>query len=335
MAIHGPPSPRSVLNFDDLVGAGVERLFPYFGDVDTDPEDMPESRAKHWCFTLNNYEAVDTARLSALINNCNECVYIIFGKEVGENGTPHLQGFVSFSTRFRFTQVSNLIGRAAHVEVARNVPQSIQYCKKDNDFYEFGEATSTQGSRGDLDAFKDAVKGGMLQLDEIRETHSEVYAKYTRFCIEYIQDHYPKRELPAHPLRNWQQNLNAILNRAADDRTIYFVVDITGNSGKTWFAHYYSSLHNDVQVLLPGKKADMTFALNPTIRVLFVDAPRSKQGEYLQYDFLEEVKNGYVFSSKYESRIKTLSKCHIVVLMNEMPDLTKLSADRYEIIQVA
>ena len=67
--------------------------------------------------------------------------------------------------------------------------------------------------------------------------------------------------------------------------------------------------------------------------VLF-DCPRSKQGEYIQYDFLEEVKNGYVFSGKYEPRIKRFKVPHVVVAMNEYPDMEKLSADRYNIITI-
>lgn len=68
---------------------------------------------------------------------------------------------------------------------------------------------------------------------------------------------------------------------------------------------------------------------------MFVDAPRSKQGEFIQYDFLEDVKNGYVFSTKYESRVKTLDNVHVVVNMNETPDMSKLSADRYHIIDIS
>lgn len=115
------------------------------------------------------------------------------------------------------------------------------------------------------------------------------------------------------------------------DRKVIFIVDVTGNTGKSWFCHYYGSLHDNAQVILPGKKADMTYVLDCRIRVLFIDAPRSKQGEYLQYDFIEDVKNGYVFSPKYESRIKHLGKVHVVVMMNEMPDESKLSRDRYDI----
>jgi len=293
------------------------------------------SKAKHWCFTLNNYTDGDYEAVSSLTESFPFCVYVIAGKEVGEeNGTPHLQGFVSFDKRVSLARVRQVLPGSPHVEVARNVAKSINYCKKDGDFVEFGAIPSGAGSRSDLDACKDAVKAGMLDLVQIREEYSDVYAKYTRFCLEYITDHYPGKVLEQHELKGWQARLKETIDGDADDRTIVFVVDEIGNSGKSWFAHWYSQKEKGTQVMLPGKKADMAYALDSTIRVLFVDAPRSKQGEFIQYDFLEDVKNGYVFSTKYESRVKTLSRVHVVVNMNEMPDMTKLSADRYHILKI-
>lgn len=289
------------------------------------------SRAKSWCFTLNNYTQADVDRLLGLGNRVS---YLIFGREVGEQGTPHLQGFVQFATRQRMNQVVAIIGQC-HLTVARNVNASIEYCKKDGNTDSIGTPPlGGQGKRSDIDAFKEAVKAGTMSLDQVREEHSEVYARHPRFVHEYMQQHAPPIPLEQHPLRQWQQDLNAQLNLPADSRTITFCVDPTGNAGKSWFAHYYSSLHTDVQVMLPSKKADMCFALDSTARVLFIDAPRSKQGEFIQYDFLEDVKNGYVFSPKYESRHKRLQKCHVVVMMNEQPDMTKLSADRYNLINI-
>lgn len=84
-------------------------------------------------------------------------------------------------------------------------------------------------------------------------------------------------------------------------------------------------------IIVPGKKADMAYVVQEECRVFFLDCPRSKQGDFIQYDFIEELKNGYVFSPKYESRIKKLKTPHIVVLMNEQPDMSKLSMDRYSI----
>lgn len=294
---------------------------------------MPSIRGVNWCFTLNNFTEEDVERIKGLESNDN-VVYVIAGREVGDSGTAHLQGFIKFASRVTMAQCKAAIGSNPHVELTRNVNASIEYCKKENNFFEVGTFAGGPGSRSDLDEFKEAVKGGMLSLKEIRESHSEVYAKYPRFCLEYVRDHYPEKEMEMHPLRDWQQQLNAALNLAPDDRTITFVVDVTGNSGKTWFAHYYASIHDNCQVMQPGPKKDMAYALDPTIRVLFMDAPRSKQGEFIQYDFLEDVKNGYVFSQKYESHTKQLGKVHVVVMMNEYPDMTKLSQDRYRIVDL-
>lgn len=290
------------------------------------------SRAKNWCFTLNNYTQADVDRLA---NLGTSAAYVVFGREVGENGTPHLQGFIAFDERKRLQQVKAVIGGNPHVEVARNIPAAIQYCKKDGDFEEVGELPGGQGRRSDLDSFKEAVKGGLMSLKEIRETHSEVYSKHRRFVYEYLADHSPDKVLEDHVKTPWQRELDDILAEDADDRTVVFVVDYQGNAGKSWYAHHYCKHHEKAQVMLPGKKADMAYALESDTTCLFVDAPRSKQGEYIQYDFLEDIKNGYVFSTKYESRVKQMSKCHVVVMMNEYPDMTKLSQDRYRIIEVA
>lgn len=288
------------------------------------------SRAKHWCFTLNNYtqENVDH-----IIDNAAEFDYVVFGREIGDSGTPHLQGFVSFPTRVRRTVCIEKIGQA-HFTVARSVDNSIQYCKKDGDFVEIGNKPSGSGSRNDLEAFKAAVVNGCLDLKKLRADFSEVVAKYPKFVHDFVQDNAPKKMVEVFPLRPWQSALYDSLKLSPDPRTIFFIVDPVGNAGKSWFGHYYTFMHENSQVLLPGKKADMAYALDPLIRVLFVDAPRSKQGEYLQYDFLEDVKNGFVFCSKYESRVKQMSPCHVVVFMNEEPDMNKLSKDRYVIRRV-
>jgi len=53
--------------------------------------------------------------------------------------------------------------------------------------------------------------------------------------------------------------------------------------------------------------------------------------EYLQYSFLESVKDGMIFSPKYDSTTKFMEqKCHVVVMCNELPDISKLSRDRYK-----
>jgi hypothetical protein len=229
-----------------------------------------------------------------------------------------------------------IIGQA-HCSVTRYLLQSIQYCKKDGDVTEWGEVPNTgtkDEKRSDLEDFKASVKEGVSSLVILRELHSNVCALYPRFVTDYINDHKEKIRVPAHPLREWQANLNQILLHVPDTREIIFVVDEIGDKGKSWFARYYCDVHENAQIIVPGKKADMAYTINEENRVFFLDCPRSKQGDFIQYDFLEELKNGYVFSGKYESRNKVMNIPHVVVLMNEQPERGKLSEDRYKIINL-
>lgn len=44
-----------------------------------------------WCFTLNNYSEFDIDTLAKV-----DCVYIVYGIEVGKEFTSHLQGYIYF-----------------------------------------------------------------------------------------------------------------------------------------------------------------------------------------------------------------------------------------------
>lgn len=292
-------------------------------------------RAKHWTFTVNNWTDAEHTQILGLYPSIAS--YMVVGKEVGEAGTPHLQGFISFKSVTRFNQVKNLIGNRAFLEIARQPKNAAEYCKKEGNFEERGEpAAQQQGQRNDLEDFKKAVIDGEYDMKKLRMEHSEVVAKYPQFCALFVMDNTPLPEIELHPLREWQQTLNARLNGPADDRKIIFIVDTTGNSGKSWFGKYYEHNHPDeVQIMDPGKRTDMAYMLNPAAKVLIMDAPRSRQNEYLQYDFLEQVKNGIVSSYKYVCIQKRIPhKMHVVVMMNQEPDMDKLSADRYDIINV-
>lgn len=296
------------------------------------------SRAKHWCFTINNYSESDEDILYKLSEApCTR--YLIFQKEEGESGTPHIQGYVSFYTQKRLNVVKRLVGDRAHLEVARGTPQQNRaYCAKEEtaipgSLKEFGEIPEQEkGKRNDIEEFKATVKGGCRDRKHLREEHSEIYAKYPRFCEAYIADNAPGISVPDHVLRDWQWDLNEHLSHEPDDRTIVFVYDPVGGKGKTWFAKWYCKHHSDAQYMEPAKKADMAYSLDDNVRVLFLNVTRtqSEKSEYL-YAFVESVKDGLIFSPKYESRMKQIGKCHVVVMMNDPPMEHLLTADRLDI----
>jgi hypothetical protein len=70
---------------------------------------------------------------------------------------------LSLFRKSRLSVVKNLLGSNPHLEVCRNLSASVIYCKKEGDFYEFGQLRGP-GKRNDLDEFKKAVKAGMLSI---------------------------------------------------------------------------------------------------------------------------------------------------------------------------
>lgn len=92
---------------------------------------MPKQVApsKYWVFTWNNYPELWKDMLLA----CPHIGRYIFGKEVGENGTPHIQGYMEFTKRVRPKTAIGI--DAIHWETRRGTSQeAIDYCAKDGDF---------------------------------------------------------------------------------------------------------------------------------------------------------------------------------------------------------
>jgi len=302
-----------------------------------------------WCFTINNPTPDDDDRLLSLSTQVR---YLIYAYEVGENGTPHWQGYVVFFTNQRTAAVSRLLPRA-HLQIARgDSKQNRDYVTKPNKdadgnevskppetIHEFGEQPPVRGQAKVAESvrFRDWVLASVAKptpADVAREFPTLfLRSGRTQTLIDALWD-LPATP-PGLPYRPHQQALADILDAPADSRKIIFVVDPAGNKGKSYFAHsYYRSRPSDVQLLSAGKRDDLAFAIDERKSVFIFDLPRSTS-EFLQYSILEQLKNGIIFSNKYESRMKQLPygrESHVVVMMNEYPDVSKLSSDRPQIL---
>lgn len=84
------------------------------------------SPSKHWCFTLNNYKKDD---IKQICSNSSISKYI-FQEETGEEGTPHLQGYIEFKAKSRpFEKFEN---KTIHWEKCKSISASIDYCSKES-----------------------------------------------------------------------------------------------------------------------------------------------------------------------------------------------------------
>lgn len=79
--------------------------------------------AKSWCYTLNNPTDTELCQLIAFEARKHRAAL-----EVGEGGTKHVQGFITWLRAYRLGQLAKLVPRA-HWEVARCI-DAANYCTK-------------------------------------------------------------------------------------------------------------------------------------------------------------------------------------------------------------
>lgn len=143
---------------------------------------MPNNqRSRNYCFTLNNYTDDDLQSLrrrgEELLSRDgpNGLRFMVIGREVGESGTPHLQGYVEFWTQRSFAAVKRFIHQRAHVELRRGTSeQAYVYCTKSGQYSTLGTrsvpVTVARARGGDAerqrwdDARKAAIEG---RLDDV------------------------------------------------------------------------------------------------------------------------------------------------------------------------
>lgn len=124
--------------------------------------------SKSWCFTLNNPTAVEIKLFKDI-----SCNYGIFGEEVGESGTPHLQATITFKNATRLGALKKICARA-HWEPTKALEAAENYCKKDGNFWIIDNRT--QGSRTDIAGAISALKEGGIK--KVIEKNPVEFVKY-------------------------------------------------------------------------------------------------------------------------------------------------------------
>ncbi len=142
------------------------------------------------------------------------------------------------------------------------------------------------------------------------------------------------QDIKVHEPRGWALDVMEILRNEPDERTIHWFWEPDGNVGKTCLCKYL--VHRKDALMLSGKSADMYHMLSkyPDKRkIILVDAPRCAI-EFLNYGAIEQIKNGLIFSGKYEGSQLVFNCPHVVVFANTPPDYDKMSADRWNVNRI-
>lgn len=141
------------------------------------PKQLTRSqRSRGWCFTLNNFTVQDIELIDSA-----PVQYVIYGKEVGDSGTPHLQGYVHYKCQVTAGHVKATIGTRCHIEIRRgSLKQAIDYCKKDGNFTEHGHIRIANENKW-TDVIQLAEQG---QVDVIKDEYPTLYFLHKQRILE-------------------------------------------------------------------------------------------------------------------------------------------------------
>jgi len=284
------------------------------------------AQSRNWIFTINNpvapIEVIDDVR------------YLVYQKECVT--TPHFQGYVVFKRNKRLAALKKWLP-SAHWEVRRGThEQARAYAMKEESRvegpWEHGDAEQHSGERNDIAAARDAIFSG-ADKRKVLDDFPEVAAKYPRFvadCLAMAAQDATEKVLDIVP-RSWQAHALQIVEGPSDPRAIYWFYDPVGNSGKTYLARHLVDKY-DAFYCRGGKAVDIAYAYNGASIVIF-DYVRDHK-DFVSYGTIEALKDGMVFSTKYESQLKRFNSPHVLVFANFLADSTMFSADRLRVFEV-
>lgn len=254
---------------------------------------------------------------------------------------------IAFSGRAGLKKLDELAGKHGDYKPRRGTEvEAARYLIKDGNFCTYGFEPTFEEWLAAKDKKRnpksliiaDALRNGST-LREVKDLDPGFYMMNQRKIIEFY--HSIKLDEVMDEIKgdfvDFQMNeaQKAIMNRVESqtDREITWVVDTEGNKGKTYLAKYLHSQNPDKVCYFQNiRTQDATYNYNGQDLVIF-DFTR-EQHERVNYSIIESLKNGIVFSAKYEPILKHYKPPKILCYSNWYPDETKLSNDRWDIINL-
>jgi len=258
------------------------------------------SAARYWCFTLNNYTKQD---ISGIISSSSSRIWrFVFQEETGEEdeenyGTPHLQGFIDYGLGNKRRPMNEFAKLLGHNRTHWEKTRNVQKSIK----Y----------------CQKERSRTGQTFRRRIEPTYKITIVLY-----------------------KWQQEILKICESDPDDRTIHYIIGSDGMEGKTTFGKWLY-MNMDRVVVLSGKASDMKNAIidyqkkrEELPKTIVINIPRSVNQTYISWTGIEEIKDMFFYSGKYEGGMICGKSPHVFIFANEPPDLAKISPDRWKIIDI-
>ncbi len=169
----------------------------------------PNQRSRTFMWTLNNYsetdeevlkksvptpmqstasKTADGATAGAVAKRKELHSYVLYGREIGESGTPHLQAYAETPKRMTLKayekMLHSLVPRAAKIQAVRDSLHARKYCMKDGQVVEYGTRIQ-QGRRSDLLVIQTELDQGAT-IQDIATHHFGQWVRYHQAFKLYI-----------------------------------------------------------------------------------------------------------------------------------------------------
>jgi hypothetical protein len=150
-------------------------------------------KSRNYTFTVNNYTEEHLHVLKE-----HDCRAMGIGKEVGKEGTPHLQGWVVYPNQRSESGVRKAWKRmlrglgGAHLEIMRSkLDVNREYCKKEGKYEERGDIPMSQKDKGEKNKERWDLALALSKEGRFEEIPVDIYFRYRSTCHKIYEDHKP------------------------------------------------------------------------------------------------------------------------------------------------
>ena len=222
------------------------------------------------------------------------------------------------------------------VETAQNLGLSVPDEVKES------KVLDKDGLRSKLEKHHKAYLERVLYGEEISNILSEgkiceeSLAKEDKHALDLYRQQRLRLDINEVILRPWQKDAFNLFKQIPDDRTVHWICDKEGNSGKSWFQNYVQAYFGYTRVFqcdLRMGHRDICHIMRKrsisTIDIFLFNDSRSASGSEVNlYRILDNIKDGQAMASKYDGNIISFKTPNIVMIFSTVyPDLNKLSGE--------
>ena len=235
-----------------------------------------------------------------------------FQKEKGEKGykIEHYQGAFEVQPRMRFTPLSEYFGSKF---------TELEFPTKDYLMYSKSKAAERYAMKRET-----RIEGPWYKGARFEGIHREV---------DYVVDI---------QLRPWQLQIQGrVLNTDTHDREIWWCWEPYGGLGKTTFLKWIYQNYKNV-LLISGKAADMKHSVvkyqeeqGRLPELIVINIPKCTNMAYISTTGMEEIKDMFFHSGKYEGGMVCGPPPKMICFANERPpEVESMALDRWRIIRL-